>query len=471
MAMPLFAQFKVSVTSDTLKSRCGTDHVKLVFIAMDSLWYVDFSESNPKPRTIHGISGVPCTPALSPDGNYIAYVTGVGSPPPLSSTAPNSTAWLCSIAGAPAPRKIADIGWSPRFDLAAATPTVIYATCGKKTPGMDTLWKGCGKMCEWIDGSQPTDIWTGGSLFGGMSFNGRWICTADNGPAYLLDKTSAANTPVMVHRLRWVNNKTKTDTLAPLQACNPSISSSRLFFDAMMYLDVGTGDMAHSYHSANLGAWGMHSRIFISRSSNSIAGYYDMPADPPLVDNAENPGDVVIKSWESPRWSNHPYFASAALFVERSFGEKTTDRNESVYMINLKDSSYLKLLSLTDTTETNTLSMEFPWLWVETPQGFDTLEDRQWLNRSMDAVLWHPSDNSAKATGYRIVLMQGKIFSTGPMISVEFYSLNGKSIGKLLPELKRSCSIPRDLFSSGLLFGVCAFSNGKQSVFKVAALK
>ena len=296
-ATALFGQFTITANSDSLMALCGTNKVKLVFLAKDSLWNVDFSETTPQARTIKNITGAPTTPAFSPDGGSVAYVTGIGGVPPVSTFSPNSVPWLCDISGAAAPQKVADTGWAPRFDLASAAPRVVYATCGKLVSDTANLWNGCGKMRAWSSTSgQSSDVWAGGSWFGGMSYNGQWLCTADNGPAYMLDITSAANKPVTLHRLHWTNGKTNADTVFALQACNPSISSSRVFPDAMMYLDIGNLSVP-GYRTKNMGNWDFHTRIFISRSTNAVARYYDMP----LVADFQNSGDVSTQTWESPR--------------------------------------------------------------------------------------------------------------------------------------------------------------------------
>lgn len=465
---PLFGQFTITVDPDSLAAICGTNKVKLVFLAKDSLWYVDFSETTPQARTIKTISGAPTTPALSPDGGYAAYVTGIGGVPPVSMFSPNSVPWLCDLSGATAPRKVADTGWAPRFDLASAAPRVVYATCGKLVSDTADLWNGCGKMRAWSSSSgQSSDVWAGGSWFGGMSYNGQWLCTADNGPAYMLDITNAANKPVTLHRLHWTNGKTNADTVFALQACNPSISSSRAFPDAMMYLDVGNLSMP-GYHTKNMGYWDFHTRIFISRSTGAVAKYYDMP----FVADFQNSGDVSTQTWESPRWSNHPYFASAALYKERSWaGNKVTDRNESIYLINLKDSTYLKLITLSDTSVGNTLSMEFPWLWVDVAQDFASQEDKQWLSGSLDAAVRKPLGGSGNVSSYRIYQSHGNLFSGRPLAGVEFFTLQGERIGKFNAYRKIEFKIPSMALENGECFAKCTFTDNKTGVIKLINLK
>jgi hypothetical protein len=465
---PIFAQFTVTVNPDTLKNRCGTNNVKLVFVAKDSLWYVDFSEQNPQPGPIKNITGKPITPVFSPDGNFVAFVTGVNDVPPLGAASPNSVAWACEISGSSAPQQIANPGWSPRFDLAAFAPTVIYSTCGKNSTGLMDLWNGCGKVSKTAVGSsQASDVWTGGSLFGGMSYNGQWLCTADNRPAYLLNITNPLNKPIIVHRLHAMigNNN---DTLISVQACNPSISSSRIFFDAMMYLDVGTDVFNAKY----LGDWAFHSRIFISRSTNAVARYFDVPSNPLLSTNPTGNGDVTDKEWESPRWSNHPYFASSALKLERSWGQNSTTRNESIYLINLHDSVYTKLITLADTSSGNSLSLDFPWLWVETPFNFDTVEDKNWLNGSLDRnvpVISMPKIHSAGDFSVRFA--RGVARSSYPLSTIELFALTGRRVGWVAASGKTSVFIPGLSLASGALFMRCTFTNNKQTVVAVGTVK
>ena len=466
-----YAQFTITVSSDTLMSRCGTTKIKLVFLANDSLWLIDFSEQNPKARSIKNITGAPATPVLSPDGGSVAYVTGVSDIPPFSSTAPNSIAWIRGLSADGVPVQIASPGWAPRFCLSDSSPTVLYATCGKKTSADQHLWDGCGKMRAFsVATQQNSDIWAGGSLFGGMSYNGQWLCTADNNPAYMLDITNGSNKPAMIHRLHWINNTTNADTVMELQACNPSISSSRVFFDAMMYLDIGSDGMVQ-YHPKNLGNWSFHTRIFISRSTNAVVRYYDAPAEPPVVLRAQKAGDVIAKQWESPRWSNHPYFASSALYLDRSWGgDKETFRNEAIYLINLKDSSYIKLVAISDTSSAGAVSLKFPWSWVETPPGYEKQEDGQWLSKSLDIAAVQPINGRQLTQSYGIHISRGRIFSNRPISTVEFLTVQGMRIVKLNALNQSTFVIPKRFLRYGPNVALCTFSDGSSRVLKMIAM-
>jgi hypothetical protein len=306
-----------------------------------------------------------------------------------------------------------------------------------------------------------------------MSYNRQWLCTADNNPAYMLDRTNSGNKPGMIHRLRWTNSSSGADTVFEIQTCNPSISSSRVFFDAMMYLDIGTESIVSSspYRPKNLGSWGFHTRIFISRSTNDIARYYDVPVNPPVVAVVQKAGDVTVKSWDSPRWSNHPYFASATLFLERAWDDGTTDRNEAIYLIDLRNSSYVKLLSLADTSGSNSLSMDYPWLWVETPSDLASSEDENWLAASLDAGVKQTGGNPVGREGAALHVRHGEIVSLRPMASIEFVTLSGAVAGKIQVYGRMSCAIPRGILPGGVRLAVCTYSDNSHSILKINSVE
>jgi hypothetical protein len=235
----------------------------------------------------------------------------------------------------------------------------------------------------------------------------------------------------------------------------------------MMYLDIGS-DGVFQYHPKNLGNWSFHTRIYISRSNNAIVRYYDVPAYPPLVLKAQNSGDIIAKQWASPRWSNHPYFASSALYLERSWGgNNETFRNEAIYLINLKDSSYTKLMSISDTSSTSATSLEFPWLWVETPRGFENQEDGQWLGKSLDVAAIQPVNGSQSTQSYGVHISRSRIISNRSLSAVEFLTAQGKRIVKLNAYNQKIYVIPKRLLPCGANLALCTFSDGSRHVLKM----
>jgi hypothetical protein len=110
---------------------------------------------------------------------------------------------------------------------------------------------------------------------------------------------------------------------------------------------------------------------------------YDVPPEKSRTDlgDVEGIGEAVDERWNYPEWSNHPYFSAAAIEVRRLWkadggGFDETWKGEAVYAINLKDSTYIKLIESSDTSQTTETHMRWPWLWVDT-EGLQ--EDAQWL--------------------------------------------------------------------------------------------
>jgi hypothetical protein len=171
-----------------------------------------------------------------------------------------------------------------------------------------------------------------------------------------------------------------------------------------------------------------------------------MPSDHPLVSGeiARGVGEPVAEAWEYPEWSNHPYYAAAALYVQRVFAGdetwKTTDNFEALYLVDLKDSLFVRLLETTDTSLASTISMESPFLWVEKTPDFK--EDSTWLG----TTIWQRAGLSAIRDEQQRPRKAGRrTFFPGGARTVTVYSVNGRKIG----EMKRSGS---GHFSSDMTF-------------------
>ncbi len=113
---------------------------------------------------------------------------------------------------------------------------------------------------------------------------------------------------------------------------------------------------------------------------------YDVPAKPAIVPRSEisGRGEIVGKQWGFPEWSNHPYYAVSSLQLERiwlrgGLPYKRVGKRESILCMNLKDSLYLKMVQTTDSSYESTVDLMNPWLWIETPPAFTSIEDDRWL--------------------------------------------------------------------------------------------
>jgi hypothetical protein len=178
-----------------------------------------------------------------------------------------------------------------------------------------------------------------------------------------------------------------------------------------------------------------------------------MPADRPVVPPSQAvTGDALGKEWYHPEWSNHPYYAVAALHIDRVFDSSGNwvhrYNSESVYLIDLKDSLYVKLIESTDTLITSVTGFNYPWVWVEVPAGFS--EDAAWLSKTIWERAGLPGVihfyNGKRSLDFR------KILSNGANLKrIAAYTLSGKKAGSLQPVPSGSVRLERvfNTFSKG----------------------
>lgn len=372
------SEIRICATKEQIQSFCSTNNVKVVFIFNSKIHLIDFSQDNPVVTVLTATNGA-INPVISPNGYIVAYTTGIDADPPVNKSA---DIYTCSLTENAKPSLVVQGGYVPRFDYAATEPVLVYSTCGILAEGKDYVWNGCGKvMKKNLSNGETTAIFENGSYFGGLSYDGRFLATAESSPnAFLMDLQNQQLGPAILHRIRVKKQSTGKDTTFDLQTCNPSVSSSRIFTNTMMYFDFSSGDISDAGCSNPvLGDWEQHQRIFISRYNGDIMKIFDAPIDG-IAEKAEGKGEIYYIKWSNPEWSNHPYYATALAQVDRLWKEtvfKHSYHNEWLYLINLKDSVYLKLAEVTDTTKTSTESMLWPWVWVETPSNFS--EDPTWL--------------------------------------------------------------------------------------------
>lgn len=425
----------------------GTEQAKLVFENNGYLYFVDFSQSDAQIQKMVNTSGA-VAPMISPDGQYVTYATGVTSD---GKTSQASTAWICELKADAQPIEVAaDNGYNPRFVYNAEKPTVLYATCGAHSEAGKYAWDGCGKMMtrELNNGTlgDPQTLYDGGSYFAGMSYDGRYLATAEQSlNAYMLDLQNPGEGPVKLLHLPFkaytVNGEDTTyrDTMLDLQACNPSISSSPDNPDQMMLLDFGfsrpnlmSPQMGHS--------WGLHDRIFIMNYQKDVVDFIDYPDARTILSSAEaDVGDVVDVQWDDPEWTNHPNFAAANLLVDRlgNDGSWIHGKNrEIVFAINLTEKKVKKLVEASDTTmegETKQTvlektNMQWPWLWI---------------HESASDIRSHGESFSREG----IVISNGTVSAEMGLTSVRIYRPNGRLVKALAPSAAlRTVKLRPELF-------------------------
>jgi hypothetical protein len=139
----------------------------------------------------------------------------------------------------------------------------------------------------------------------------------------------------------------------------------------------------------------------------------------------------VGKEWYYPEWSNHPYYAAASLNIDRlwlkSGNWAHTYNTESIYLVGLKDSTYVKLIESTDTSSASATSFIYPWVWVEKSAGFE--EDPAWLAKTIwqSSGVRNPFGNPKRWTSAKAIL-------SDPLITgISLFNHSGRKIATLPP--------------------------------------
>jgi hypothetical protein len=155
-----------------------------------------------------------------------------------------------------------------------------------------------------------------------------------------------------------------------------------------------------------------------------------MPIDIPIVDATEQcQGSVTSIQWNFPEWSNHPYYAAATVLAERLWYLSQNplpwnyrSLNEKIYLYNLKDSTYLKLVESKDTSLSGTLDLKWPYVWIDVPVQFQ--ENNLWLKPSVKTK-WNPFK---KLPG---ILESHSIFESNLIKTAYVFSVNGALLKKI----------------------------------------
>ena len=438
-SMPLsaYGQLRAKITptaKQALEAAFPSAAIKVAFICQDTLRFVDFSEASPQIYTMKNVVSA-YFPVISSDGKWVNYQTGIEAEGP-SSSSKVGIVWMRELAANGTPIKIADTGYVPRFvqNTSVDSPEIIYST-SVTCPGSicynngQTLKK---KIVNKVPQAAQV-VFNGGSYYGGLSYDGRFLNTGwPGGPnAFMLDLNNSAVAPHPVHTMRVKKNVTLVDTFVSIGTCNISRSASSIFTNTMLFYDFSSMAItsAGCFHPL-LGTWATHAKLFISRYDGEDLRVFDMPADRPLTPSADaqGKGEAVGKEWYNPEWSNHPYVAAASLLVDRLFSESSgwehTTNCESIYLVNLKDSAYIKLAQSDDSSYTSKINLTYPFLWVDAGANFH--EDSTWLKYTIWERALQPirfSGNNKKQINAGSLL-----YKAGTISSLTLYSLAGRKI-------------------------------------------
>lgn len=472
MVLNAFGQLstaRITATQRQLDSICGTHDIKVVFMCKGYGYFVDFSEAAPQIRQMVNMSNA-FFPVISSDGRWIAYQNG-NEVEGISANPVPGKVWFREIAAIGTPVKIADTGYVPRFvqNTSPDTPTIVYAT---SVACPQQICYSTGQTVKRrIVNKTPLPVETvfpGGSYYGGLSWDNRYLITGwPTGPnGFMLDINNSAAGPQGVHTMRVRKIGNDIDTAVSLQTCNISRSASRIFTNTMLYYDYGSGAItaANCYHPL-LGAWDDHAILFISRYDAEDLKIFRMPADRKLVStaDAQGLGEAVRKQWFFPEWSNHPYYAVAGLNIDRLWLRNSnwahTRNTESIYMVGLKDSQYVKLIESTDTSFASTTSFNYPFVWVAIPAGFQ--EDTSWLSKT----IWQRTEVRNPFRNLKRPASAQSLLSDPRVTGIALFSLSGKKTASVPPSAGLTMEKVRKLAGPGSFFiRICAKGKAQEIV-------
>jgi hypothetical protein len=352
----------------------GGARVRLAYVDMTlkegRLCFLDYFGTNAEPtiRTIAAANN-PSVPVISPDGDWIAYASGDGTEAGSALSA-RSSVYLVHMSEEAVPILIAaDSACEPRFVQTAEDHLeLIYTTLA---PNLG--WEGFGKTLKVaIDMTGPTPsigkpvvLADDGSYTGGLSWDGRYL--------------GGGGGHVAMRDLQAPNERPDTLSYQGIQSCNASISSSRLYTHTLMYLNT-----MGQHPGLNGGKpWGQWEAILIGSREGELHKGFMYPTDPVYPLETE-PASLSRVKWHHNEWSNHPYFATATVNAERYFkaasGYVNSAYQERIYLLNLRDSTYLEILRPDRIAYANQGFGGFywPYLWVEVPADFT--ETPGWLD-------------------------------------------------------------------------------------------
>jgi len=487
-----FAQLNVALikTRQEVQAFMGTDKVKVVFVNGNAggnasyIYYIDYSEATPIIRKMANTAGA-SLPVVAPNGSGVAFAKGVVGDGLVTSTTIKGSAYFSEISEAAQPVLVAsDTAFVPRFVQNAATPTILYSTCMLYRSATQYPFDGCGRVAKraltlngttWTAGAEQT-VCASGSYYGGMSYDGRYLATGWlAGPGAFLFDSQNGSSPVRVQGLHLKSRATNADTfIVNTGACNPSVSASRRFPNCMLYFDFGSPP---GFTDPVAGIWGVHQVLFVSRIDQEPLKAYkvmNVTTERPILAKADfdslsianAKGQAFNLEWDNPEWSNHPYYAAAALRVFRTWNDAgswgETQKNERIYLINLKTGAYLPIMQSSDTSKGSSIDLRWPWVWVDTGAGFK--EDSTWLGKTIYQTA-AVSDRITRSPLQGNMHLQGAtIISTIPMRGIKIHSALGDVISALALRNAKTTALPA--MPAGIYFITAEMVDGSKSIVR-----
>ena len=325
-------QITVTCEKSDLIATVGTSRLKIVFVKQDGnlrrLCYLDFTSSSPGVRELR--DSVPAYgPTLSPNGSWVAYGSqSIGFSGPSQVTVRLSNDSMSTLARTPS----AKTAYLPTWwaDTIAPDTFVVYTT-GASMNNL-SVWKTEKTLMQQFSAfsfmSSSVTLADTGSFPSGMSKNAEFLASGYPN-AYLYDREWND-----LWRFFLPPYSGRTDTA---QVCNVSLTPSVEHPDELLFLDFGYGGTSTVVGKP----YGFHSELFRCNSQtqqfSEVERWYEAPQG--------------FSEWDDVRWSNHPDFAAAIAKSEDS------GSTASLFIINLKDSTYLKVATGD--------GLAAPYLWID----------------------------------------------------------------------------------------------------------
>ena len=297
------------IAADSITSFTNSANVKIAYTLNEGsrfVYYIDFRQPSPAPvrlkkpvgkETVNGDS-----PLISPDGRFVTYY--------LTHGADLQGAYLQKLDPSSEPVLIAANGTEPHWwKDSSGQLYVLYSNQLMST----TMVKG-----DYATYRQKVSLDGNGALVGsseqiapyamngGMSANGRYLCTGyKNAAMYDLSDSLliSLNTGI--------------------QTCNPSIDPDTTHPNYMMFLNIGGAQNLNNPFLGNSDfpspQIGQHAMIFIVDSKNTVIDYI------PLTLLASNYGSY--DEWQDPEWSNNSRFAMALGVLNESDADAVIIKN------------------------------------------------------------------------------------------------------------------------------------------------
>jgi hypothetical protein len=451
----------ISASKDQIKAFFNTDKVKFVFEENAGVYFVDFSQEPLTVRKMSGITHKVIAPCVSEDGKWITYASNDDThleDDLTNNSSVKSSAYICRIDPAAAPAKIiSDYAHVPRFVKCSGQLDIMYATIG--------IWDAWNKKEGSVkrqnilpDGAisgQEQIVYNDFAMYGGLSCKSldgkQYLATAigSTGGAWMVE-LPAAGAPVQLHILstRESNTSSTYSNITP-QVCNPSVSSSRLYPGAMMYLDFGSSNRYHDFINKSEAPWNVHQIIMIGDYSGKIVRYFNLPSDITRITvskagelkNSGIEGGAIIETasntYEFPEWSTHPCFGVSCVQTDRLWwkdgsykGDPSSDtemrlRNEYIYGINLNTGNNIRLIHTSDTLYGRTTNFRWAGLWVDTATS--DKEEAGWLGRT---AIRKGNSSEKPLQGRRMAIsLDGNLLTSEEgIIRIDLYNMAGSLI-------------------------------------------